>query len=284
MEDGAKRQANPEALNAPSSGTGTQGGDLAADDNLVAIERHDKTTRVPGVSGEEVPSAALGPPVTSGGGRGTTDGALDVSSTTGQVFDPISAAPLLAHEAAAVRALTTNRPLELPVRTLNKSRATLTVGDFRILCSDIWLTEELMNSFVALVSHHDAQARDLRRREALHGDPSPTCVAVQAMPRTSMLSTYFFSRLSVRPGFYDYAGVRAWGRKGNLRLDAVDIIIVPILVQNCHWVLAVVNVKDEHFLYYDPYAGADQHGCAELLRRWLQDEINERLGGEVAER
>eukprot|EP00170_Pyropia_yezoensis_P007692 contig_31635_g7716 len=44
-------------------------------------------------------------------------------------------------------------------------------------------------------------------------------------PRTYMFSTFFFSRLVERGGVYDYEGVRNWGLKGNLLLDAVDLIV-----------------------------------------------------------
>jgi Ulp1 family protease len=31
----------------------------------------------------------------------------------------------------------------------------------------------------------------------------------------------------------------------------VDRIIIPINIRNAHWTLAIINVKDKEFVYYD---------------------------------
>eukprot|EP00170_Pyropia_yezoensis_P001337 contig_5912_g1341 len=173
-------------------------------------------------------------------------------------------------------------PAEI-ARAVNKSKSVLTVNDFVNLRPMRWLNDEAMNSFVALVNHRDGLLRASFNRvgsshdedaddDGMSEGPSP--------PRAYMFSTYFFSRMVERGGVYDYHGVRNWGRKGNLHLGAVDVILVPIFIDGCHWVLVVINVSSRSFLFYDPMFSATHADYVPALRQWLQDEADQRLGAD----
>lgn len=200
-----------------------------------------------------------------------------------QLLRPLSTAPLLPSETSIVDSITHDRlPAEI-ARAVNKSKSVLTVNDFVNLRPMRWLNDEAMNSFVALVNHRDGLLRASFNRvgsshdedaddDGMSEGPSP--------PRAYMFSTYFFSRMVERGGVYDYHGVRNWGRKGNLHLGAVDVILVPIFIDGCHWVLVVINVSSRSFLFYDPMFSATHADYVPALRQWLQDEADQRLGAD----
>lgn len=77
--------------------------------------------------------------------------------------------------------------------------------------------------------------------------------------------------------------MRSWTKKNNLLFNDVDLLLVPVLMDLCHWVLAVVNVPDQSFTFYDPYLVADDGGIFSTLRCWLQDEVADQLGTAVAD-
>jgi len=164
------------------------------------------------------------------------------------------------------------------VRASNSARITLMLTDLQRLCGSSWLDDELMNSFAALINHRDEL---LATAAAGTGDAAEEAGGQQA-PRTRMFSTFFFSRLSARVGCYDYAGVRRWGTKLRLNLEAVDTILIPVNLQRTHWVLVMINVKDRAFLYYDSFGSHDTFEVVPTVRRWLCDEVHTRLGADAA--
>lgn len=169
-------------------------------------------------------------------------------------------------------------------RKLNKSRTVLSLADMRQLSGVNWLNDEIMNSFVALVNHRDSVARSLAVSGPGTDFALPCFAAAARLPRTFMFGTYFFSRLSEKMGRYDYEGVRRWGIKSALCLETVDCIIVPVLVLRSHWTLAAADVRRRQFFYYDSLSGDDHHTVIPILRRWLTDEVAERLGSDVSQR
>lgn len=206
----------------------------------------------------------------------------------GARFAPMSAAPLPPHCAALVESLGMDDSPTAPVRPQNRARIVLMTCDFYVLFNERWLTDNVFNSFAALINHRDGLAR-ARRHAGAHflnapfaaGAPLPSC-APSAVPRSFMFSTFFYSRLSAKPGIYDYAGVRNWTAKKSVSLHDVDVLLVPVLVRSCHWVLATINVRDRYFRYYDPYFVADDGGVISTLRRWLKDEAQDKLTGATA--
>jgi len=205
------------------------------------------------------------------------------SPPSGRRYEPLSRVALSSSEDAFASVLTTGLSPHDTVRPVNKAGVTLIVADVLLLRGESWLNDEVMNSFVALVNHRDRVARAMRRSAAQRGPGGQGPSGASALPRSFMLGTFFFSRWSERPGCYDYAGVRQWGLKGNLQLDDVDLIFAPVNIDNAHWVVVIINVRDRQFQYYDSLLGADRASVVVLLQRWLKDEVSSRLGVDVAE-
>jgi len=186
---------------------------------------------------------------------------------------PLSTLPLSDADAAGVESLVSGRAPVAPVRAVNKGKIVLTVADFRRFEADKWLNDEVMNSLVALINHRAKQvacmlAAGLR--------------AAAGIPRTFMFNTFFFARLCERAGCYDYDGVRTWGFKNGLDVGSVDRILIPVNVENLHWVLVIVDVKERRFLFFDSLGGRAASVLG-MVRRWLTDEVVNRLGVDTAE-
>lgn len=71
-------------------------------------------------------------------------------------------------------------------------------------------------------------------------------------PKCYFFSTFFYQKLTQR-GQYCYANVRRWTRKVDLL--SMDKIIIPLHL-GVHWTLAVINIRDKRFEYYDSMAGS----------------------------
>ena len=57
-----------------------------------------------------------------------------------------------------------------------------------------------------------------------------------------------------------------------------SLIVFPIHCHGNHWVLAVINLRDKRFEYYDSLRGPAGPVLANL-RRWLEDEHVDKKGG-----
>jgi len=191
---------------------------------------------------------------------------------------PLSTSPLPETYAAPLDALVANQSPGTVVRAVNRSDITLTVFDFARLHGVSWLTDTLMNSFVGLINHRDKALRAEDARIVVSNGE----LDVADVPRVFMFNTFFFSRLRERVGCYDYAGVRTWGFKNGLNIGEVDKVLIPVIVHNIHWVLVVVDVRRRSLLMYDPLFGEDTVSVIGTVRRWLRDEVSDRLGEEVA--
>lgn len=201
------------------------------------------------------------------------------------VFAPLSTHPMSTEEKDGLATVTEGRIGAARVRPVNKAKISLTVADFRRLCGEAWLNDEVMNSFVALVNHRDEAVRAQTSGAPVQPGGCPAGVTpAPSAPRTFMFNTFFHARLSERVGQYDYHGVRKWGVKLGLDLSAVDIILVPVNLHCTHWVLVKIDIARRSFWYCDSFAGSDDLFVAGPLMRWLADEVAARLGAAAAER
>merc|ERR1711934_404941 len=93
------------------------------------------------------------------------------------------------------------------------------------------------------------------------------------LPDIALIKNSFFYTKLVQEG-YVYANVKSWTRKmGDLL--AKDKILVPINQGATHWVLAVINIRDKRFEFYDalPSGHHDfENDVLKNLRQWLSDE------------
>ena len=168
----------------------------------------------------------------------------------------------------------TRRPLGKAVRPCNKARILLRGADFQRLVGEAWMNDELLNSFVALINHRSRAAAQIDEEQPADGFTKKL--------RVVMFSTFFFSRLSTRHGTIDYDGVRRWGIKLGLELNAVDAILVPILECGSHWLLVCINVTKRELHYYDSLSTRDSHNHVAVLQQWMHEEVSARLGPDVA--
>ena len=116
------------------------------------------------------------------------------------------------------------------------------------------LNDEVINYFMKL----------LARREESKATP-PSCAFMQ---------TNFYSVLAEGLGGYNYNAVANWTR-GNKRTKSTDVfskdlIIIPIHGYH-HWTLAVINMKQKRFEYFDSLRNEPEM-VLNYLGRWLEDE------------
>ena len=67
------------------------------------------------------------------------------------------------------------------------------------------------------------------------------------VPRVFAFNTFFYSLLSSR----GYGGVRRWTKKAKVNLFELDRVVIPINKGGFHWILVIVNVREERIEYYD---------------------------------
>ena len=144
--------------------------------------------------------------------------------------------------------------------------------DFHRLRAMRWLNDEVLNAYSGLVNS---------RNEAIFTD----LMASQRrdIPRTYVFNTYFLTRLSSGQEGYDYPGVRRWTTRAKVDVLEYDLILVPVNLGNHHWVLSGIDLKNREFLYMDSMLGRDGSGVRLALRRWLEDEIRDKYGDELAQ-
>lgn len=191
-------------------------------------------------------------------------------------------APLQMSEADLVASWISGSYSAAPVRKLNKYHTILTVADLRMLHGVSRQNDGIVNSFAALFNDRYMVERSLRCVQILERAQTRGGNATVAVQRTFIFGTYFYARLSERAGVYDYEGVRGWGKKGRLLLNALDLILAPIHVNRAHWVLAGINVRERRFLSYDSF-GEDYETIIPMLRCWLHDDAMELLGASAAD-
>ena len=148
-------------------------------------------------------------------------------------------------------ALGTGNPNEILAELRNIPISRL---DMTTLRPGQWLNDEVINYYFKI----------LEQREASKAT-GPSCHFHQ---------TTFYPKLAEELNGYQYSQVAEWTRGKDV--FSKDLIIVPIH-QPGHWTLAVINVKQQRFEYYDSLRGPP--GLVfENLRRWLKDESLDKKG------
>lgn len=112
------------------------------------------------------------------------------------------------------------------------------------------LNDELINAYMELINKRSATNSSL--------------------PKVYCVNTFFLNKLAPK-GDYCYENVKRWLK--NIDLFSYDLIMVPVNVNNNHWCLAVINLKQEKLEYYDSLQLGDTGQILEHLRRWLKDRI-----------
>lgn len=123
---------------------------------------------------------------------------------------------------------------------VRRDSAELRVRDMATLGHGKWLNDEVINTYIRCIVDRNKALR------ATHGH----------LPRIHAFSTFFFTKLAKWQAddtySYDYSRVSKWSRKAGVKLLECDKVLVPVHVNDDHWVLAVINIQDKRFEYYDP--------------------------------
>lgn len=238
-------------------------------------------------------------------------------------------------ERAQLSALTFKLDDEEVVARIKEANIELKAEDFRRLGGSCWLSDELINSFVALVNERNqAYCVSISTKASSHGPQAPLSEAMNdgssqplkdplseppplelkeickegpsseeaesqdvvqvaeksqgynkhpelfdmPRPRAHIFNTFFYPRLI--QGGYDYNGVKRWLKRAGRRITELDLIMVPININNIHWVLAAIDMRGKRFLYFDSTYGPDCLHSLKILRRWLKDEVEDKCGKE----
>lgn len=150
-----------------------------------------------------------------------------------------------------------------------------------------WLNDEVVNAFSALINERSrAHFAAEDENDSVVGndddDDEDECTVVETgavrlrRPRAYMFNSFFHTR--VTSGGYDYGGVRRWPKRADVDIAALDLVLVPVNLNNYHWVLAAVDLRHMEFLYLDSMYGGDSLGVLKTLKRWLRDEVENNHG------
>jgi len=152
------------------------------------------------------------------------------------------------------------------------SKVCLMGNDLSRLNPGCWLNDEIINLYMRLL-----QERDTR----LHAEGK------EKYPSCHFFNSFFLSKLYKDTGSYDYESVRRWTAPGRLKaigqtrksiLDC-EKIIIPVNQSNVHWVLAVIDLKNKRFEYFDSLYGEDD-ACLDFLSQYLMDEFKNKRNEE----
>lgn len=169
------------------------------------------------------------------------------------------------------RNLVNREPNEAVLRH-EASKVRLMGSDLARLSPGCWLNDEIINLYMRLL-----QERDTR----LHAEGK------EKYPKCHFFNSFFLSKLYKDTGSYDYDSVRRWTVPGRLKaigqsrksiLDC-DKIIVPVNQSNIHWVVAIIDLENKRFEYFDSLYGEDTT-CLDHLSRYLMDEFKNKRNEE----
>ena len=119
--------------------------------------------------------------------------------------------------------------------------------DMRTLRPYQWLNDEVINCLIKFYTKHFTSRRSVY-----------------------VASTAFYTRL-VGPTGYCFKRVRRWTRK--VDVSTLDLVLVPIHMNNNHWTLAIIDCVKQCFTYYDSLGSTQQcaSGIHSHLMHWLKD-------------
>lgn len=136
--------------------------------------------------------------------------------------------------------------------------------DLRRLRPNEWLNDEIVNSYMELLTNRVARYRE--EDEKFGKDMRPN---VKTMNSFFYAKLYEFNKTQGK-NVYDYARVRRWTRKFDV--FSYDLFLVPINQHNTHWTLGVVNFKEKRVEHYDSMAGGGSARVLDNLMQWVRDE------------
>ncbi|KAH3757041.1 cysteine proteinase [Pelomyxa schiedti] len=124
----------------------------------------------------------------------------------------------------------------------------LTQADILTLKPGAWLNDEVINLYMEILQERSRKSKDL--------------------PHCHFFNTFFYPLLS-----RSYDRVKKWSSK--VDIFNMDMLLFPIHQSGNHWCLAVINIRDKRFEYYDSFHSPNDR-CLQLLRNLLEAEAKAR--------
>jgi Ulp1 family protease len=146
--------------------------------------------------------------------------------------------------------------------------------DYYSLTARQWLNDEVIDYYNSLLNMRNREAYDAAVASNAAGGSGPL------PPRCYWMKTNFYTFLNdAKEAGYNYSRVKRFTSKRNTKKfgmtdlwNQVDFVFVPINLTRSHWIMGMVNVRDQLFEMYDSMSsGDDQH--VQRLQRWVIDEF-----------
>lgn len=127
---------------------------------------------------------------------------------------------------------------------------------YRVKCNDVkalisggWLNDEIINAYFSAIC--------------------------SKLPKVYAFNSFFYSKLFQMDKRYDYSKVKRWTK--NVRLDEYNHIIIPINIDNSHWVCAGIDLNNGLIIGYDSlYSDSRMQPVLKNLKKYLSDECRDK--------
>ncbi|KAJ1952991.1 hypothetical protein EC988_003250 [Linderina pennispora] len=137
-----------------------------------------------------------------------------------------------------------------PYFSIEMDQQPMTAHDISTLDSGEWLNDEVINFYMLLINKRSGSNPKL--------------------PKVHAFSSFFFNMLDGS----GYARVRRWTRRINL--FEKDMVVVPVNIDNRHWVCMVIDFRSKYITYYDSMLSGD-YRRRDVLLNYLRQESEDKL-------
>jgi sentrin-specific protease 1 len=160
------------------------------------------------------------------------------------------------HDQSRVHDLLNNKPADQVL--VDSFNIQLTSSTLECLKPRHWLNDEVINFYMQLL-----QAHSLSNLISPAGHPTHL--------KCHFFNSFFFTKLAQNDE-YCYDNVRRWSKRAKVCISKLDLVLVPVHVQEDHWCCACINVLEKRFEYYD-IQGESNPQCLQFLRWYVADEV-----------
>jgi hypothetical protein len=139
-----------------------------------------------------------------------------------------------------------------------KNGISITVNSLNKLKPNIWLNDEIINYYSLIIKEKINEISFINEEN-----------------RVEIFSTFFTEKLII-DNEKKTNEIGKWFNKLNIDLNKLDKLLLPININNMHWVLIVVNFKIKSINYYDSKSGNSDNGIyyLDLIKNWLVSDNN----------
>eukprot|EP00397_Hematodinium_sp_SG-2012_P055693 GEMP01068160.1.p1 GENE.GEMP01068160.1~~GEMP01068160.1.p1 ORF type:complete len:334 (+),score=46.19 GEMP01068160.1:196-1197(+) len=137
--------------------------------------------------------------------------------------------------------------------------------DFHTLKPGRWLNDEIINGYIKLL------------------------VTGEIPLRVHAFNTFFWSTISSfepktkKPLSYDYAKVKRWTRRQKVDIFDLDLIIVPVNINEMHWTLGCIDMRAKKVRFYDSLGTPSNSTFADFMIRYVKDEHKDKKGSALSD-